>query len=212
MIPIYCWFAVPPISLYFYSMIFTPLFGPARYTLFVAPAFLILLAIGLTRLPSKCAGRWRFCRSSARRMLATNIYPNDRHADSCAAGRWIKVHQPNALVVVLTDDPKVNHEVDVARFYAPGTATIASLDDLERLFASKTAPTSFLVAVSLRDRKPVVRVSDAVSKRFRERDAIAFPGLKISNYTKYNDIITLCDPVAKKHERSSTKAVSPPVR
>ena len=45
------WLVVPPTLLYVYSWIFSPIFGPARYTLFVAPAYLILVAQGLAGFP-----------------------------------------------------------------------------------------------------------------------------------------------------------------
>ncbi len=38
------WLVAPPVLLYVYSWIKSPIFGPARYTVFVAPAFLILVA------------------------------------------------------------------------------------------------------------------------------------------------------------------------
>src|SRR5207249_2106628 len=45
------WLVVPPLLLYAYSWIGSPIFGPARYTVFVAPAYLILVAQGLTQVP-----------------------------------------------------------------------------------------------------------------------------------------------------------------
>ena len=65
------WAAVPPLLMYCYSYLSQPIFGPPRYHLFIAPAYLILLAHGLRRLPSVI--RWplaigapsscRFCSS-----------------------------------------------------------------------------------------------------------------------------------------------------
>ena len=43
------WAAVPPVLMYLYSYLFQPIFGPARYHLFIAPAYLLLLAHGLSR-------------------------------------------------------------------------------------------------------------------------------------------------------------------
>ncbi|HEV3120926.1 MAG TPA: glycosyltransferase family 39 protein, partial [Isosphaeraceae bacterium] len=45
------WFALPPLLLFGYSLIGYPLFGQARYTLYVGPAFVIMLARGLVKLP-----------------------------------------------------------------------------------------------------------------------------------------------------------------
>ena len=47
-----CWLILPPVALYLYSWRFHPVFGPARYTLFIAPAYLLLVASGLSRLPA----------------------------------------------------------------------------------------------------------------------------------------------------------------
>jgi mannosyltransferase len=45
------WAAIPPVMMYAYSYASKPIFGPPRYHLFIAPAYLILLARGLARLP-----------------------------------------------------------------------------------------------------------------------------------------------------------------
>ncbi len=46
------WLMLPPVVLYLYSRLAQPIFGPARYTLFCGPAYLLLVARGLARLPS----------------------------------------------------------------------------------------------------------------------------------------------------------------
>ena len=45
------WLILPPSALYLYSLAAQPIFGPARYTVFVAPAYLILVALGLNATP-----------------------------------------------------------------------------------------------------------------------------------------------------------------
>ncbi len=45
------WLLVPPLLLYTYSRVAHPIFGPARYTVFVGPAYLLLVARGLEKLP-----------------------------------------------------------------------------------------------------------------------------------------------------------------
>lgn len=45
------WLVLPPTVLYAYSWIGNPIFGPPRYTLYCAPAFLVLVAQGMARLP-----------------------------------------------------------------------------------------------------------------------------------------------------------------
>ena len=46
------WLIVPPLALYVYSRLFQPIFGPQRYTVYSAPAYLVLVALGLNRLPA----------------------------------------------------------------------------------------------------------------------------------------------------------------
>ena len=46
------WLIVPPSALYVYSRLFQPIFGPPRYTVSSAPAYLILVGLGLARLPA----------------------------------------------------------------------------------------------------------------------------------------------------------------
>ena len=49
-----------------YSWAVRPIFGPARYHLFIAPAYLLLLGQGLSRLGPSSAGRWRRAFSACR--------------------------------------------------------------------------------------------------------------------------------------------------
>ncbi len=46
------WLIVPPVVLYVYSRLGRPIFGPQRYTVFVAPAYLLLAARGLVQSPA----------------------------------------------------------------------------------------------------------------------------------------------------------------
>ena len=46
------WLILPPLALYLYSWVSDPVFGPARYTVFVAPAYLVLVASGLSQMPA----------------------------------------------------------------------------------------------------------------------------------------------------------------
>ena len=71
------WLVFPPLLIYVYSLIAQPIFGPARYTLFVGPAYLILVARGLAKLPwplsvaAAAAGAVRFRRDAGERRLSS---------------------------------------------------------------------------------------------------------------------------------------------
>ena len=41
------WMIVPPVAMFVYSRVGRPIFGPPRYHMFIAPAYLTLLARGL---------------------------------------------------------------------------------------------------------------------------------------------------------------------
>ncbi|WP_422924233.1 glycosyltransferase family 39 protein [Singulisphaera sp. PoT] len=113
------WFAVSPLLLYGYSWSTHPIFGPARYTLFVGPAYLLLLARGVGRLP------WQARIVVAGGLLAVAIsllqsmaYAPGIKADWRSAAAYLKQHDPTAAVVVL------NARVDAARYYLGAERTV----------------------------------------------------------------------------------------
>lgn len=114
------WLVVPPVLLYAYSAVSHPIFGPARYMLFVAPAFLILVARGLSKLPvwaSIPAG----LAASALSISAwpALVFAPDLKADWRGAAVALDRVDPSRSmpVVVLSADPKKNVEVETARYY-----------------------------------------------------------------------------------------------
>ena len=211
--PLYCWYAIPPVVLYSYSKVFTPLFGPERYTLFVAPSFLILLAVGLIQLPRPA--RWALallqlvCAGS---LLTANVYPPDRHADWRSAAHWIKLNEADSALIVLTDDPKINHEAVVARYYLRDAARIATTHEAPRFDDWKNAPNTLLVAVGLRDGKPIAEDFRPSRNVYRKRDAVLFPGLKITRYIRAIAPVISSEPAASSPVRPSTKGALPQAR
>jgi len=119
------WLVVPPTLLYLYSWIGTPIFGPSRYTLFVAPAYLILVAQGLSRLPM--AGKvpiGLLILLLSAQSLCTTVFAPGLKADWRAFGRSLAtrmVRDPSAAITVLvrSADPSRNVEVETARYYLP---------------------------------------------------------------------------------------------
>jgi uncharacterized membrane protein len=117
------WLVLPPSVLYLFSWVSTPIFGPARYTLYTAPAFLVLLGQGLAELPAAV----RYTLSAgllavAAATLGPTVYAPDLKADwrgfAGDLNRWSQ-REPNAAVLVLVDshDPSRNVEVETARYY-----------------------------------------------------------------------------------------------
>jgi hypothetical protein len=114
------WLTVPPLLLFGYSRIGHPIFGPARYTLFVAPAYLLLLARGIVKLPVPC----RFAAAVAGAalsgwMLQTGVYSPDLKADWRDAAARIAGWDPPPAVIVLAAESGPNVEVETARYYLP---------------------------------------------------------------------------------------------
>jgi uncharacterized membrane protein len=127
------WLIVPPVALYAYSWLAAPIFGPARYTVYVAPAFLILVSAGLRQIPAPA--RYPLGLVLTVISLATlrpAAYDLDLKADWRAFARDLAQETPagpdeSIVVVVSSADPIRNVEVETARYYLPaGTVAIAA--------------------------------------------------------------------------------------
>jgi mannosyltransferase len=122
------WTAAPPLSMYLYSYLFQPIFGPARYHLFVAPAYLTLLAHGAAKLPALL--RWPAAAGAlllSLRLIAADVYPPAVKADWRSTGLWLDRQQKEraagaapapVTIVVHPSDPRFpRDEVEAARYY-----------------------------------------------------------------------------------------------
>jgi hypothetical protein len=123
------WVSVPPLLLYGYSRIWHPIFGPPRCVLFVAPAYLLLVARGLVKLPS-WLGILIGAGASvlALLVLPATVYSPDLKPDWRAAAAALDRRDPtgNEPVLVVSADPARNLEVETARYYlGPRRAAIA---------------------------------------------------------------------------------------
>jgi hypothetical protein len=119
------WMVLPPALLYVYSWLGSPVFGPERYTLFVAPAFLILVAQGLPLArPWIRYGVMLGLGLLVESMLATRVYKPDLKADwrGCSAtitAAMAANPETQFTVLVESTDPTHNVEVETARYYLP---------------------------------------------------------------------------------------------
>jgi 4-amino-4-deoxy-L-arabinose transferase-like glycosyltransferase len=136
------WLAVPPVVLYAYSWIGHPVFGPARYTLYVAPAYLILVAQGLSRVRPFLRGSICLALLALASLeMWQKVYPHDLKADwrSCAQNISMEVAthprwRHTVLVLSPGSGPRV--EVETARYYLPeGCAAL----DYEEATAEQSA-------------------------------------------------------------------------
>jgi hypothetical protein len=116
------WAAIPPALMYVYSYLAQPIFGPARYHLFIAPAYLILVAHGLTRLPPLL--RWPAAAAGLILSLSLlRIYTPTLKADWRGLAAWLDRQHPQKTtepirVVVHPGDPRFPREpLEAARYY-----------------------------------------------------------------------------------------------
>jgi uncharacterized membrane protein len=145
------WLILPPSMLYAYSRLASPIFGPSRYTLFVAPAYLILVAQGVAKLPS-------FTRYSAAIALVliaipslrSTVYAPGLRADWRAfsgviASRMAINPADEVVVAVKSAGSGRNFEVETARYYLPDRCLVMDLADLEAGGVEKLPPCELYV-------------------------------------------------------------------
>ncbi len=174
--PLWLWLVVPVGLLYAASWIGTPLFGPSRYTLFVAPAYLLLMGHGLSRLPRW----WRVAGGLmlvvlAVPSLAKTVYAPGLKADWRGASALIRSlakadGSPVDLAIVVID-PRYVGELEVARHYLGPDARVRVSAD-----AWPTAPDTWL-AVGLRDGQPAAPLPLTVGVPTPVIEIHRFPGL-----------------------------------
>jgi hypothetical protein len=177
------WLTVPPLILYGYSRVSHPIFGPERYTLFVAPAYLLLLARGIVRLP------WLprlvvavLAFGLAVSTLPGRVYAPDLKADWRAASVFLRRVDPDATepVVVVSTDPSKNVEVETARYYlGPDRPVVPMPEPPDARSVWRTIPPGTRrawIAVGLRRGEPARRLPDEITRDGRPTD---FPGLRL---------------------------------
>jgi hypothetical protein len=174
------WLIVPPTALYLYSRLFQPIFGPQRYTVASAPAYLILVGLGLTRLPAALRYPVAIVLSLvAASELGPMVYDPELKADwrSFAAALAARSEGP-ALVIVVPPDEDRNVEVETARYYLPAGCEAIALAEAtpERLYRARGA--AVYLAVGARRGSPVVPPPGRIGPYTFRPDG-SFPGLMI---------------------------------
>jgi 4-amino-4-deoxy-L-arabinose transferase-like glycosyltransferase len=112
------WLLIPPVFLYVYSRVAYPIFGPARYTLFVGPPYLLLLAHGVRKLP--VLPRLAVAATGAilaGTTLAHDVYRSDLKADWKAAAAYLDEHDRDSSVSVISATPSSVAVLETARYY-----------------------------------------------------------------------------------------------
>lgn len=122
------WLTVPPVLMYTYSRVGQPIFGPPRYHLFIAPAYLLLLAQGLCRFRPPI--RWALAAGALCLSLVAidaNVYSQVVKADWRGLARWLDHGQsqgeattpagPITLVVHPSDPRFPSAQIGAAQYY-----------------------------------------------------------------------------------------------
>jgi mannosyltransferase len=172
------WLAVPPVLLYVYSRVAHPIFGPPRYTLFVGPAYLILVARGLGKLP------WPLGITAAAGgsilsgvMLLNDVYRPDLKADWKDVVAYINLRDPNAVVAVISPDRSGNTELETARYYfGPGRVVIPWSDRPGDLMSH---PDSVWVSISLQGGQPMGELPAALTNDKLIQEVVDFSRLRL---------------------------------
>ncbi len=157
--PIVCWLFVAPVLLFVGSLIGPGLFGPSRYNVYVAPAYFVLIGVGLGSLrigPSLALGGFLIVWTSL--PSVTDLVQRRAKADWRSAAVWLTKNSPSSRVIVVSPDLVGDREAAVARFYVgdavePAPVNLAALNTQFRKEAQNMGPIFY--SVSLRDGSPV---------------------------------------------------------
>jgi mannosyltransferase len=149
------WATVPPLLMFLYSQFAQPIFGPPRYHLFIAPAYLILLAHGLSRLPT--AIRWPLVASAlVLSLLLLQNYQQALKADWRGLAVWLKSHESqgragvspsgHSTIVVHPSDPRFPREqLAAAQYYLSPQSRVIPDGELSTIINADTLQTVYEV-------------------------------------------------------------------
>jgi hypothetical protein len=172
------WLVVPALFLYAYSRLAHPIFGPARYTLFAAPAYLILVARGLAKLPLPLGIATAVAGAvlSGVLMLGT-VYRPDLKADWRGAAAYLDQRDPSALVAVVSPDPPRNLECESARYYFRRDRVVIPCP--RRLSDEVSGQTPVWIAIGLRNGQSVGALPDELANHDVVKEIVNFAGLRL---------------------------------
>jgi hypothetical protein len=137
------WFLLPPASIYAYSRLSHPIFGPMRYVAFVAPGYLLLVARGLVALP-RClryavALLGLFATIPA---LQGRVYRPDAKPDWRAAARIVRRVDPGAPVIMFCREPHM-YPLTIPYYLDEATRVVTVERHARELVAGQRVPTAY---------------------------------------------------------------------
>jgi 4-amino-4-deoxy-L-arabinose transferase-like glycosyltransferase len=134
------WASTPPLLMFLYSYLAQPIFGPPRYHVFIAPAYLILLAHGLSLMPA--GFRWPLVAAAlVLSLVLLQNYQQAVKADWRGLALWLErdksqagagdLPSEHATIVVHPSDPRFpREELEAARYYLSPRFRVIPADDL----------------------------------------------------------------------------------
>lgn len=176
------WLTLPPVVLYVYSLAVHPVFGPPRYTLFVAPAYLVLVGRGVARLPPLAGAAVAVGAAVLSvSMWPRLVYAHDAKADWRAAAAVLDLLDPVAgdpVVVIARGPTGTNFEDDTARYYLGRGRPVIAMPDRPDEVAGRLVPGHgrLWFAVGVRDGRPIVPLPQTPATR---SEPIELDGLRI---------------------------------
>jgi len=157
------WTATPPALMYLYSYLFQPIFGPPRYHLFIAPAYLILLAHGLSKLPRIV--RWAAAAGGlvlSLSLIRADVYSQVVKADWRGLAGWLSRQEQLTdapgprhpiTVVIHPSDPHFRREqLEAARYYLSPRFRVIAAGDSSLPAATEPATTYDIDCLAKRNR------------------------------------------------------------
>ncbi len=159
------WLASPPVLMYLYSSLFQPIFGPPRYHLFIAPAYLILLAHGLSKLPRMV--RWPAAAAGlvlSLSLIRADVYSQVIKADWRGLAGWLSEQvqatdgegpRQRITVVIHPGDPRFGREqLEAARYYLSPWFRVVAAGDSSLPASTEPATTYDIFCLTKPSRAP----------------------------------------------------------
>lgn len=159
------WFLVPTLLLIAYSLVSHPIFGPRRYLLFVGPAYILLMARGVSVLPRPVM---RFAVLGILTIMAGSAmvrrsFARDR-ADWQGAASLIRHENPRAPVVVMDHEEHLRHWACLGFYLAADQQLIPVQHELRTLATSR--PESLWFVIETAPRNTALAVPDDLTRQY----------------------------------------------
>ncbi|MFI5459185.1 MAG: glycosyltransferase family 39 protein [Isosphaerales bacterium] len=179
------WTATPPVLMYLYSYLFQPIFGPPRYHLFIAPAYLILLAHGLSKLPRIV--RWPAAAGGlvvSLSLIRADVYSQVVKADWRGLAGWLSRQEQSTdapgprqpiTVVIHPSDPHFRREqLEAARYYLSPRFRVVVIGDSAEPAATEPATTYDIDCLTKPNRQPDPKVKAFYGIAARKRSPSSY--------------------------------------